>query len=172
MWSKTLFLITIYSFLWWREGFYRYWINLVWSGPGVLMIYLRSGDVFMIYLRSGCVSDILTIGVCLWYSYDRVCLWYTYDPGVFICDILTMRVCLWYTYDQGVFISDIPTMWVCLIYLRCGCAYNVLLMYLWCSYDVNLRCFANSLYSAQYTITTLSPSLYVFFTYPAIRNIS
>ena len=119
-------------------------------------------SVQTVYLRSGCVY--------IWYTYDPgvfmiylrsrcVYIWYTYDGGVF--DKLTMRVCLWYIYDP-----------VCLylIYLRSGCAYDVLLMYLWCTYDVYLRCFANSLYSAQYTITTLSPSLYVFFTYPAIRN--
>ena len=78
-----------------------------------------------------------------------------------VFDILTMRLCLWYnTYGPGVF----------MVYLRSGCVYDVIMMYFWCTYDVYLRCFANSLYSAQYTITTLSPSLYVFFTYPAIRN--
>ena len=77
-----------------------------------------------------------------------------------VFDILTMRLCLWYTYDAAVF----------MIYLRSGCVYDVIMMYFLCTYDVYLRCFANSLYSAQYTITTLSPSLYVFFTYPAIRN--
>ena len=138
----------------------------------VFMIFLRSGCVYdlltilaclyVIYLRCGCIYDILTIKVCLHLIYIRCgCVWYTYDAGVFT--IYLWSVYIWYTYDP-----------VCLylIYLRSGRAYNLLLMYLWCSYDVNLRCFANSLYSAQYTITTLSPSLYVFFTYPAIRNIS